>query len=72
MYLPSGPKLENSAGHRYNPCCSSPLENMDNDSEFEEGRIHPAEPKLREIRDRLSEILTPIRETILDGGSESQ
>jgi hypothetical protein len=33
---------------------------------------HSAEPKLREVRDRLSEILAPIRQTILDGGSESQ
>jgi signal transduction histidine kinase len=30
-----------------------------------EAENHPAEPKLREIRDRLSEILAPIRQVIL-------
>jgi signal transduction histidine kinase len=36
---------------------------------------HPAEPKLREVQDRLSEILAPIRQAILSkigDGSESQ
>jgi hypothetical protein len=37
-----------------------------------EAKNHPAESKLREVRDRLSEILAPIRQTILDGESESQ
>lgn len=37
-----------------------------------EAENHPLEPKLREVRDRLSEILAPIRQTILDGGLESQ
>jgi signal transduction histidine kinase len=37
-----------------------------------EAENHPAEPKLREVRDRLSEMLAPIRQTVLDGGSESQ
>jgi hypothetical protein len=35
---------------------------------------HPAEPKLREIRDRLSEILAPIHQAILsetNDGSKS-
>jgi hypothetical protein len=34
---------------------------------------HPAEPKLREIRDRMSEILAPVHQSILsspDDGSE--
>jgi hypothetical protein len=35
---------------------------------------HPAEPKLREIQDRLSEILAPMRQAIRSSkdGSESQ
>jgi signal transduction histidine kinase len=33
---------------------------------------HRAEPKLREVQNRLSEILAPIHQAILDGGSESQ
>jgi Histidine kinase len=33
---------------------------------------HPAEPKLREIQDRLSKILVLIRQTTLSDGSEPQ
>ena len=39
-----------------------------------EAENHPAEPKLREVRDRLSEMLAPIREAILsetNDGSKS-
>jgi len=57
MYLPSGPKLENSAGNRYNPCCFFASRNMDSDSEFEEGRIlgHAQEQRKLEmyLHDRL-------------------
>jgi hypothetical protein len=37
-----------------------------------EAENHPAEPKLREVQNRLSGILAPIHQAILDGGSESQ
>jgi hypothetical protein len=37
-----------------------------------EADCHPAEPKLREVQNRLSEILAPIHQAIVDGGSESQ
>jgi hypothetical protein len=36
-----------------------------------EAENHPAEPKLREVRDRLSEILAPVREAILSETGDS-